>query len=365
MFQDPNTSSANKNTVWNILAQLSEVTKIVSVQNSYVPLLKFTLFGISFDLLYASISIENMKEELITDEVMFNVTDKATVRSLTGCRVTEKLLDLLPNFEALNLSLKFVKEWACWRGVSSNVLGYFGGINWAICMAYTSILYPSASAARLIYRFFHTIRSFPWPQPLYLCKINTHKQVKGLFIWDNADHVDQFLQNLRWTAWMPIITPVYPPMNSAFGITLNTREILLEEFKIAEEICKHILLSQSRLPTQWHQLLVPYPLFDMFENFLVIDLACSQPNTLSKWNGFVQSKLRNLTYHIHPDMVVRLWPKALESFTTEDRNKLTYFIGISMWRKLIHLASLTYIRKKSVSKRINLGEPVERFRVST
>lgn len=231
-------------------------------------------------------------------------------------------------------------------------------------MTYVSILYPNASAARLILKFFHTLRSFPWPQPLYLCEIKRARgkgDPLGLQIWDKWRHVENILNRDSRTEPMPIITPVYPYTNSTWAINLTTKEILINEFFAAEETCKRILSLHYMLQTQWHHLLVPYPLFDIFENFLLIDLSASQSNTLFKWSGFLLSKLRLLTNEIQPFAKVRLWPKAFDRYITEDKLKLTYFLGVSVRRKLIHLASFTSSRKKGL-KKINLREPIERFK---
>lgn len=43
--------------LYNILAEMEEVTELQPVPDAYVPLMKFKFDGISIDLLYASISV--------------------------------------------------------------------------------------------------------------------------------------------------------------------------------------------------------------------------------------------------------------------------------------------------------------------
>lgn len=163
------------------MSQCPEISEVISVPETYVPVLKFAYLGISFELLYANLALKNIEEELsLVGNNILQGCDATTAMSLNGSRVTDKLLSMIPNYDAYHLTLKFIKVWGQKRGVYSNISGYFGGINWAICLTYTSLLYPTACAARLLFRFFHTLMIFPWPHPLYLCNIEESYRTRGL-----------------------------------------------------------------------------------------------------------------------------------------------------------------------------------------
>ena len=73
-------------------------------------------------------------------------------------RATKALLALVPHQDYFRTTLRAVKAWARRRGVYSNVLGFLGGINWAILVAFVCQLYPSAVPATLFMRFFQVKR---------------------------------------------------------------------------------------------------------------------------------------------------------------------------------------------------------------
>ena len=60
------------------------------------------------------------------------------------------------NKEAFRITLCAVKEWAIINGVYSNVLGFLGGINFAILVAWVCNRYPSHQPPSLLRIFFQT-----------------------------------------------------------------------------------------------------------------------------------------------------------------------------------------------------------------
>lgn len=68
------------------------------------------------------------------------------------------------------------------HGIYSNVLGYLGGVSWAILVARTCQLYPNAVAATIVQRFFLIFSKWKWPGPVFL-KSPTDAKL-GFPIWD-------------------------------------------------------------------------------------------------------------------------------------------------------------------------------------
>jgi poly(A) polymerase len=113
----------------------------------------------------------------------------------------------VPNPDNFRLVLCAVKEWATLNGIYSNVLGFLGGVNWAIMVAYVCKRHPKALPSTLLSKFFQTFATWNWPKPVLLDTGNAavgETTVGGMKPWNpktnprDARHV------------MPIITPVFP-----------------------------------------------------------------------------------------------------------------------------------------------------------
>eukprot|EP00913_Durusdinium_trenchii_P003843 g3559.t1 len=157
---------------------------------------------------------ENL-ESLNDDNLLKNLDDK-TVRSMNGCRVADHILSLVPDAERFRDTLRLIKLWAKHRGVYSNVLGFFGGISWAILVARLCQLYPYFNTATLVKRFFKLYERWDWNNPVVLTHIQEKLNTPGLMmfkIW-NPKVNPQDRMHL-----MPIITPAFPCMNSTHNVS--------------------------------------------------------------------------------------------------------------------------------------------------
>ena len=146
------------------LRETPGVTGLTEVREAFLPIISMTFNGVEFDLLLARISRKTVNEDLgnLLDDNIFRGCDMHSIRSLAGARDTNAILSLVPNRENFELVLRCIKLWSKSRGINENVMGYFGGITWALLVAKICIDNPYAAPNKLLARFFEFYRDYPW-----------------------------------------------------------------------------------------------------------------------------------------------------------------------------------------------------------
>ena len=130
--------------------------------SAYTPVIKFEMDKVKIDLIFARVnnskwlSEQRMKMtpqtsneqdddlservEMTVDDTVLIGLDETSVRSVNGVRVAQFLIDLLDGdqkrLDNFRLTLRAVKEWARVHGLYANVLGFLGGVNWAILVSW-------------------------------------------------------------------------------------------------------------------------------------------------------------------------------------------------------------------------------------
>lgn len=97
--------------------------------------------GYEFDISYAKIghfTVPEPKKLDIKPNSILRGCDETSIHSLNGPRVTETILNSVPDVETFRLALRAVKHWAGKRAVSGNVFGFLGG---EFCCKYVLVSY--------------------------------------------------------------------------------------------------------------------------------------------------------------------------------------------------------------------------------
>lgn len=301
------------------LKQHEEIKDLRAVEDAFVPVIKFKFDGIEIDLLFARLALQSIPDnlDLRGDSILRNL-DIRCIRSLNGCRVTDEILYLVPNKENFRLTLRAIKLWAKRRGIYSNMLGFLGGVSWAMLVARTCQLYPNAVAATLVHKFFLVFSKWEWPNPVLLKQPEDSNL--NLPVWDpRVNPSDRY-------HLMPIITPAYPQQNSTYNVSTSTRTIMSEEFKFGLSVTDEILQGKA----EWPKLFEPPNFFQKYKHYIVLTASASTEENHLEWIGLVESKIRVLVGNLERNEYITLAHVNPQSFpgSKENRNENDF---VSMW----------------------------------
>ncbi|KAL7490112.1 hypothetical protein ACHAW6_015874 [Cyclotella cf. meneghiniana] len=323
-----------------------DVTNFVPVENAAVPILTFDWEGINIDLLFARLNASTVPPnfDIDRDSVLSGV-DSATEKSLNGPRVTNLIAALVSGtkqrYQTFLTVVRLIRKWAKSRGLYSNKMGYWGGVNINIAVALTLQLYPNACPASLLRKFFLVFKSWRWPNPIMLTK--PHDAELGLPVW-NA------LQATSMRQVAPMITPAYPAMNSTLSVSRQTLQILHEEFcrghnvvdKLYKDFVKGDISKKDDVESGdiWKELFQPSDFFIGYPHYLSLCIVGPSQADAQAWAGFVESRLRKLVSDMLgrslPLSKIQLWPKKFDACVADRAallthvqraNSITYFIG--------------------------------------
>ncbi|XP_066553319.1 poly(A) polymerase gamma isoform X2 [Amia ocellicauda] len=301
------------------LKQHEEIKDLRAVEDAFVPVIKFKFDRIEIDLLFARLALQSIPDNLdLRGDSHLRNLDIRCIRSLNGCRVTDEILYLVPNKENFRLTLRAVKLWAKRRGIYSNMLGFLGGVSWAMLVARTCQLYPNAVAATLVHKFFLVFSKWEWPNPVLLKQ--PEESNLNLPVWDpRVNPSDRY-------HLMPIITPAYPQQNSTYNVSTSTRTIMSEEFKNGLNVTDEILQGKA----DWSKLFEPPSFFQKYKHYIVLTASASTEENHLEWIGLVESKIRVLVGNLERNEYITLAHVNPQSFpgSKENPNENDF---VSMW----------------------------------
>ncbi|GAW81775.1 poly(A) polymerase PAP [Plasmodium gonderi] len=343
------------------LQQDRNVRKLQSLPETYTPIIQFMYDDVDIDLLLATLPYRTLKDcyySLDNDYILKNL-DEVTVRSLNGIRVADLILSSVPNKEHFRNTLRFIKLWAKNRGIYSNILGFLGGISWALLTAKVCQLYPNYNVSQLICKFFRVYSIWNWKYPVLIQNIKKYNNVDGLKnfpIWDPEKNIKDKLHV------MPIITPAFPCMNSTHNVTYCTRSILIDEFKRAHAIINYMelnpganvnfLMNQingmvttangssaaSANNSIWTNILEPLDLFASYKHFLHIQIMATNELIYNSWKGWIESKIRLLFKKLETinELKIRPYPKFYVYKKDKFYHCSSFFIALVFFLKNIY-----------------------------
>ena len=308
-----------------------KVSEIYVISDAMVPLIKLKFNGIPIDILLAIMEIQkipNDLEFLNKDEELLKNIEEKSYKGLNGIRTAETIMRSVKNLEEFRLFLKLIKLWAKNKLIYSSVMGYLGGISWAILAAKICQLYPEYAAAKLLERFFFIYSLWIWEEMPVLLEplknnIETAPNPKLLqFQWDEKAEKTE----------MSIITPAFPCMNSSHTVSITTSQIIRNCFRKGFKTIRAIRNKQK----EWDSLFEKTKFFEKFPKFLEISIVAKvDQGDFLVWRGHYESRLRkfirileNLKYH--KVITFQLNPNGVERKDEEFPFCFSYYIGIKI-----------------------------------
>eukprot|EP00736_Rhodelphis_marinus_P004647 Rmarinus@m.16806 len=298
-----------------------KVTELHAVPDAYVPVIKMCYDGVQIDLLFAKLALPFIPDDLdiMNDDVLRNM-DPKSILSMNGVRVTDQILQLVPNVENFRTTLRAIKLWAKERGVYSNVMGFLGGVAWAILTARICQLYPNACPATLLSRFFYVYSQWKWPNSVCL-KAISDGPLLPILGWNPKSNPRDRQQ------CMPVITPAYPSMNSTYNVSTSTLRTMQEEFNRGKDIA----MSAVEGKVSWEALAEKSDFFSESKHYLQITISADTEENFRRWFGWCESKIRFLILNLERVQYTKVRPFPY-SFSKpregEDRYEACFFFGL-------------------------------------
>lgn len=151
------------------LAAPGAIEELTPVPDAFVPIIKLELSGISFDLLFARVLASSVPLNFeVKGKDLLRGMEEKDIRALNGTRVTDEILELVPQPKTFRTALRAIKLWAQRRAIYANVMGFPGGVAWAMLVARVCQLYPQATGAVIVNKFFQIMTKWNWPTPIQL-----------------------------------------------------------------------------------------------------------------------------------------------------------------------------------------------------
>lgn len=336
--------------MYEIFKKDPNVKEIMAIKETGVPLIKMKFFDVDIDILFAQLNITTLNpvfslENLITSGEIFSyVEDEKSFTSLNGIRITSCILKAVPNTPHFQTTLKFVKLWAKNKGIYSNLMGYLGGVSWAILVAKICQLYPNYQPSKLLERFFMVYYQWDWEEiPVKIEEINDEISSKYKNVIFSKEFDPENIEKYS----MSILTPCFPFKNSSYTVTTSSLAIIKQHMRQAV-----IVLNQIKHgSTDWGTLFEKHDFFEEYPKFIKIQIyelkieeipketenirknSATNAMEFKKWVGIIESKLRRLSKVLETNILnsfidICLYPISFESHEKNLKNSIVYYYGL-------------------------------------
>ena len=97
----------------NRMAPKDAIQEMTPVPDAFVPIIKLQFSGISIDLIYSHLNVTSVPVNFaLKDPLLLRGLDDRGLRSVNGTRVTDEILELVPQKTTFRTALRGIKLWA-------------------------------------------------------------------------------------------------------------------------------------------------------------------------------------------------------------------------------------------------------------
>lgn len=95
------------------MAPKDAIEELTAVPEAFVPIIKLKFSGISIDLIFARLAVAAVPQNLLLkDANLLKGLDDRDLRCVNGTRVTDEILELVPQRTTFRTALRGIKLWA-------------------------------------------------------------------------------------------------------------------------------------------------------------------------------------------------------------------------------------------------------------
>jgi len=257
-----------------LLAEQSNITDLSCLPEAFVPVIKFECDKVEFDLSMAHMPYASIPENLsvLVDEHLKELEDPKDVTCLNGPRVTLEILRRVPHIENFRTFLRCIKLWARRRGIYSNIVGFPGGVAWAIMGAKVAQYYPNMNPSMLLEKFFFLYKNWNFQNAVVIAPLEECRAPPGavyMASWSQAAIRRPF----------SIITPTYPAANATFNASNSTLAVMKKEIENAHTLMQSIVKGKEPLS----KLFEHADFFKTYSNYVQVEATAANEDAIKPW----------------------------------------------------------------------------------
>eukprot|EP00930_Biecheleria_cincta_P021363 TRINITY_DN15856_c0_g1_i3.p1 TRINITY_DN15856_c0_g1~~TRINITY_DN15856_c0_g1_i3.p1 ORF type:complete len:710 (-),score=113.64 TRINITY_DN15856_c0_g1_i3:70-2199(-) len=236
------------------------------------PGLEFALEGYPVKLLLAK-RIPGLPEPS-----SFYTSIPADTAGLVSRKITDAILEAVPDQDVFRQLLRCVRHWAKRRGVygQSQEFGYIGGVGWAVCCARVCQVERGATLAQLLNSFFIMYSRWDFTCPVELLQ---------------ADPSLPSTVPPRHEEGKVIVRMPVGSLNATPNVTSTSLKVIQKELRRAARISAKVLTSSA----SWTQLLSRASFFQSHRHYLELDFMGTSKDVMVPWLAWGRQQLQGLT----------------------------------------------------------------------